>query len=69
MLRFDVLELPTGVENIFEMIYSTVWQENQVCQLNTDIWSIIRLQHEKHILSHKPSTLILNDTFRGRPDI
>ena len=26
------------------MMYSIVWQENQIGQLNTVIWSIIRLQ-------------------------
>ena len=30
--------------NIFKMMYSIVWQENQIGQLNTVIWSIIRLQ-------------------------
>ena len=29
-LRFDVLELLTGETNICEMMYSIVWQENQI---------------------------------------
>ena len=43
-LLFDVLELLPGETNIFEITNSNVWQENQIGQLNTAIWSTIRLQ-------------------------
>ena len=38
------MELLPGETNIFEITNSNVWQENQIGQLNTDIWSTIRLQ-------------------------
>ena len=38
------MELLPGETNIFEITNSNVWQENQIGQLNTAIWSTIRLQ-------------------------
>ena len=38
------MELLPGETNIFEITNSNVRQENQIGQLNTDIWSTIRLQ-------------------------
>ena len=38
------MELLPGETNIFEITNSNVWQENKIGQLNTAIWSTIRLQ-------------------------
>ena len=47
------MELLPGETNIFEITNSNVWQENQIGQLNTTIWSTIRLQPCLQLLSNQ----------------